>query len=189
MLRRADYKPRVDGAAQYGGQRAAWVTRAMAGAVVMALMLGGIVLGGSPVAAAAPADDRGNPPDSRQAPPRDDAAIAAGLMISPAAAARQRRAVCDEARRQGEIVVCGVDRGEQWRVPSTAESDPKSRQGRDIGVPTAPNVSSLPDCAIVKCHGFGKVPPPIYVVDFSKLPEAPAGSDADRIAKGEAPAR
>lgn len=132
------------------------------------------------------------PPANRQetasesAPP-DDATIAAGLMVSPAATARRRRAECAESRRQGEIVVCGADRGEQWRVPSTAESDPRSRQGRDTGLPAAPNVSSLPDCAIVKCHGFGKVPPPVYVVDFSKLPEAPAGSDADRIAKGEAP--
>ncbi|MBC2669903.1 hypothetical protein ACFOON_03375 [Novosphingobium piscinae] len=109
-------------------------------------------------------------------------------MISPTAAARQRRAACVQARSQGEIVVCGADRGEAWRVPSITDSEPDSREGRDTGVPTAPNVSSLPDCKIVKCHGFGRVPPPVYVVDFSKLPPAPAGSDADRIAKGEIPA-
>ena len=120
-------------------------------------------------------------------PPPDDAAVATSLMISPGAASRARRAACEESRRQGEIVVCGFDRGEQWRVPSTAESDPTSRQGRDTGVPSAPNVSSLPDCSR-GCIGFGKVPPPVYVVDFSKLPEAPKGSDADRIAKGEMPA-
>ena len=121
------------------------------------------------------------------APPPDDAAIAANLMISPGAASRARRAECEAARSQGEMVVCGFDRGEQWRVPSTADSDPASRQGQDNGVPRAPNVSSLPDCSR-GCLGFGKVPPPVYVVDFSKLPEAPKGSDADRIAKGEMPA-
>ena len=197
MMRLADYKPRVDRAAQGGGHGTAWRIRAVVRVLAAAFVVLALVTGARPARAAGSADSPtrapiGPPAELRRAaanPPRDDAAIAAGLMISPAAAARQRRAVCNEARRQGEIVVCGVDRGEQWRVPSTAESDPKSRQGRDIGMPTAPNVSSLPDCAIVKCHGFGKVPPPIYVVDFTKLPEAPVGSDADRIAKGEAPAR
>lgn len=116
-----------------------------------------------------------------------DAAVAASLMISPTAAGRMRRAACAEARRQGEIVVCGADRGEQWRVPSTADSDPTSRQATDNGVARAPGVGSLPDCSR-GCVGFGRVPPPVYVVDFTKLPEAPAGSDADRIARGEAPA-
>ncbi|MBC2653441.1 hypothetical protein H7F50_11425 [Novosphingobium flavum] len=146
----------------------------------------------SGVAGAEPAGPAFGPPAEQAAtkaesPPPDDAVIASGLMISPAAAARRRRAECAESRRQGEIVVCGADRGEQWRVPSTTDSDPRSRQGMDTGVPSAPNVSSLPDCTRVKCRGFGKVPPPVYVVDFSKLPQAPAGSDADRIAKGEAP--
>lgn len=120
-------------------------------------------------------------------PPLDDAAIAGNLMISPGAASRAGRASCEESRRQGEIVVCGFDRGEDLRVPSTADSDPVSRQGLANGVPRAPNVSSLPDCSR-GCIGFGKVPPPVYVVDFSRLPEAPKGSDADLIAKGEMPA-
>ena len=134
-----------------------------------------------------PGPDAESPTPASATPAPDDAAIATNLMISPGAASRARRAACEESRRQGEIVVCGFDRGEQWRVPSTAESDPASRQGRDTGVPSAPNVSSLPDCSR-GCIGFGKVPPPVYVVDFSKLPEAPKGSDADRIAKGEMPA-
>lgn len=194
MMPVADYKPRVDGAAPGGGHGTLWRTRAAARVVAVALVA--LVAGTPPAAAAASADSpvrapSGPPAEPRRAaaePRRDDAAIAAGLMISPAAAARQRRAVCDEARRQGEIVVCGADRGEQWRVPSTADSDPASRQGQDTGVPRAPDVSGLPDCSR-GCIGFGRVPPPVYVVDFSKLPEAPAGSDADRIAKGEAPTR
>lgn len=198
MMRLADYKPRVDRAAQGGGHGTLRRTRG----AVRVLALAGVALvlalaAAAPPAAAADSPDSsvpaqvGPPAEPRRGaaePQRDDATIAAGLMISPAAAARQRRAVCDEARRQGEIVVCGADRGEQWRVPSTADSDPASRQGQDTGVPRAPDVSGLPDCSR-GCVGFGRVPPPVYVVDFSKLPEAPAGSDADRIAKGEAPTR
>jgi len=90
-------------------------------------------------------------------------------------------------------VVCADDGGDQ-RVPSTAESDPNSREARralDGNLPSAPDVSSI-KCrrgAGGVCRGnFGGVPPPVYYVDVSALPQAPEGSEADRIAKGEAPA-
>lgn len=108
----------------------------------------------------------------------------AGALLTTARVTRPRRAACGEPGANGEIVVCGADHGEQWRVPSTADSDPESRQGTDTGVPQAPNVSSLPDCRH-RCIGFGKAPPPLYIIDLRKMPEAPVGSDADRIAKGE----
>jgi len=91
----------------------------------------------------------------------------------------------------GEIVVCAPESGDQYRVPSTADSDPNSREARrrlDDGIPRAPQVGTVIDCANGGCIGFGSVPPPAYIVDFSQIPEAPAGSDAERIAKGEAPA-
>lgn len=86
-----------------------------------------------------------------------------------------------------EIVVC-VDRGRDQSMPSTAESDPNSLQGRrfrDGNIPTAPQLDRG-YCA--SCQHFGWVPPPVYYVDVSALPQAPEGSDADKIAKGEAPA-
>ena len=141
---------------------------------------------GTGAAMAAPAAGGNATQDAPEAP-RDDAAIANGLMISPRAAEKAKRAACETARSGGDIVVCGADHGEQWRVPSTSDSDPASHQAQNTGVPAAPNVSSLPDCRR-GCVGFGRVPPPVYVVDFSLLPKAPAGSDADLIARGEIPA-
>ena len=90
-----------------------------------------------------------------------------------------------------EIVVCAPESGDQFRVPSTADSDPNSREAKrrlDDGIPRAPNVSGLPECSQGGCMGFGSVPPPAYMIDFSTIPDAPAGSDADLIAKGEKPA-
>ncbi len=87
-----------------------------------------------------------------------------------------------------EIVVCGHERVRNQRIPSTADSDPNSaaaRHGLNSGGARTPWVSGLPDCTVEKCHRFGKKPAPIYLIDLSKIPEAPPGSDADKIAKGE----
>ena len=86
-----------------------------------------------------------------------------------------------------EIVVC-ADHGEDLHVPSTADSDPNSREARralDGGIPRAPQFDRG-YCA--QCQHFGAVPPPVYYVDVTKLPMPPAGSDAELIANGEAPA-
>lgn len=112
------------------------------------------------------------------------------------AAAKSRLSVetvqdrCRSARKAGEIVVC-VDRGEDLRVPTTAESDPDSlaaRRALNNGVPRAPAFSR--SCkGQPGCITGGWAPPPIYVIDPAALPEAPEGSDADKIAKGELPDR
>lgn len=92
-----------------------------------------------------------------------------------------------------EIVVC-VDHGRDQAMPSTAESDPNSRAARkalDGNIPSAPFVGSI-SCrrgADGVCRGnMGGAPAPAYYLDVSALPQAPEGSDADKIAKGEAPA-
>ncbi len=91
---------------------------------------------------------------------------------------------CAGTAANGEILVCGADRGEDIRVPSTADSDPFSRQGMDDGLPRAPMVSGLPDCSR-GCIGVGSVPPPLYVINVKELPEAPKDSDAEKVANGE----
>ena len=92
-----------------------------------------------------------------------------------------------------EIVVC-ADHGEDLHVPSTAESDPNSRAARralDGNIPSAPEIGSI-KCrrgADGVCRGnVGRAPTPVYYVDVTKLPMPPEGSDAERIANGEAPA-
>ncbi len=91
---------------------------------------------------------------------------------------------CAGTTAGGEILVCGADRGEDIRVPSTADDDPFSREGLNNGVPRAPNVSGLPDCSR-GCIGVGSVPPPLYVINVKELPEAPKDSDAEKVANGE----
>ncbi|MEY4159689.1 MAG: hypothetical protein RLZZ136_310 [Pseudomonadota bacterium] len=102
------------------------------------------------------------------------------LMIT----AQRRSARCGAASNGGEIVVCGSDHGEDIRVPSTSDSDRASHDALNTGVPHAPNVSGLPDCSR-GCIGMGNAPPIIYVIDVKALPEAPKGSDAEKVANGE----
>jgi len=108
-------------------------------------------------------------------------------------AARRRTAVtsvqsrCDRPRQGDEIVVC-VDRGEDLRVPTTAESDPSSlaaRRARNNGVPLAPQLDRGSCKGQPGCIVGGWTPPPLYLIDLKAIPEAPEGSDADKVAKGE----
>ena len=94
------------------------------------------------------------------------------------------RKACGAPDASGDIVVCAPD-SQQFRVQSTAQSNPRSKEALNTGIPRAPNLSTLPDCSQGGCIGIGSVPPPVYYVDFSELPDAPEGSDADQIAKGE----
>ncbi len=90
--------------------------------------------------------------------------------------------------RDGEEIVVCVDRGEDLRVPSTAESDPNSREAQRVlndGVPRAPQLDRGSCKGQPGCITGGWAPPPIYELDVSKLPQAPEGSDADLVAKGE----
>jgi hypothetical protein len=89
------------------------------------------------------------------------------------------------AAAKGEIVVCGIDRGEDQRIPSTATSDPTSREALYDGLPRAPQLDRGSCKGEGGCMSFGYAPPPIYYIDIKALPEAPAGSDAELIAKGE----
>jgi hypothetical protein len=99
----------------------------------------------------------------------------------PAARRNQR---CGLENGKGEIVVCAADHGEDVRVPSTTDSDPGSREAQNTGMPHAPNVSGLPGCAR-GCIGLGKGPPPVYIIDLKDIPDAPKGSDAEKVANGE----
>ena len=126
------------------------------------------------------------PSEGASEAPRSDREIAEGLFSSTRrlTAPRKRDPDCGQTNARGEIVVCGADRGERWRVPSTTSSDPASRAAQDTGIARAPNVSALPDCSR-GCIHLGRKVPQVLTVDLSKLPPPPAGSDADRIGRGE----
>ena len=92
---------------------------------------------------------------------------------------------CGAPSSNGEIVVCAADHGEDQRIPSTAASDPGSHQALYDGLPRAPQLDRGSCKGQAGCQAFGYAPPPIYYIDLKAIPEAPAGSDADLIAKGE----
>ncbi len=130
------------------------------------------------------------------------AALAAAQTTDPAdarvtqilAAAKQAYSLPPKSHRcaaatDGEIVVCGRDSGEDQRVPSTAQSDPNSRSALRTGVPRAPQLDRGSCKGQSGCMVGGRVPPPIYYINVKALPEAPVGSDADLVAKGEQAAR
>ena len=135
----------------------------------------------------APAGARAQaPPD----PAATDRAVADRLEQAKAVyGVKDPRAAC-RPKVGDEIVVC-ADHGEDQRVPSTAETDPNSREARRA---LDGNIPSAPDVAYIRCRkgadgvcrgNFGGAPAPAYYVDVTKLPAAPAGSDAEAIANGE----
>ena len=93
----------------------------------------------------------------------------------------------------GEIVVCRRSRDDTaaygfdkkaWQERYAAET--RGADPVDVAGPGsfrgAPTVGSLCIPGLQKCP-----PPPAIVVDFAALPDAPPGSDADRIARGLPP--
>ncbi len=93
------------------------------------------------------------------------------------------RRACLKTIRKGEIVVCAPDE-EEFRIPSTADEDPTGKMGTDTGALGTPDVAGAGIFKGKSTATFGSVYVPL-IIDLSTIPEAPAGSDADKIAKGE----
>lgn len=92
-----------------------------------------------------------------------------------------------------EIVVCAEEQEQsQFRVKSSSELDPTSEEAIKDGLPRAPDVGGA---GIFKgpatVGGLCFIPPcpkpAALIIDVTALPEAPPGSDADRIARGLPP--
>ncbi|MEL6529101.1 MAG: hypothetical protein AAFQ27_04015 [Pseudomonadota bacterium] len=101
----------------------------------------------------------------------------------------------DAATISGEIVVCRRrgENGENYFSGSRSEAQKRyARETAFQGDPQAPDVAGggifrgpatiSGQCLIPPCP-----PPPALLIDVEALPEAPAGSDADRIARGLPP--
>lgn len=125
-------------------------------------------------------------------PERIDLTVPAPTMpTTEAACARQREA----AIVSGEIVVCGGDPAPDQRLRSRREAqdryaartayrdDPATPDVAGPGIFRGPaTVSGICVPGILNCPK-----PPAVFVDVTALPQAPPGSDADRIARGLAP--
>ena len=91
----------------------------------------------------------------------------------------------------GEIVVCG-DRSENDRYRLGPPGEARKRYAEetmDRGLGLAPDFKPPPcrPSLLTLCPELGAAGERPVIVDFDALPEAPEGSDADRIAKGETP--
>ena len=122
-------------------------------------------------------------------------------LLAQAEAAREAsyeecsQAEKDAAAISGEIVVCSRRSDEDHRILSReAAQERYARETMHAGDPQAPDVAGpgifrgAPTIGGLCIPGLQKCPPPpAIVVDFDALPDAPAGSDADRISRGLPP--
>ncbi len=97
-----------------------------------------------------------------------------------------RKPRCPDAKDDGEIVVCGRDHGEQWRVPPTSETDPNSPDATRTGALHPPDFApKYPGPVVASGCLPGSCPKEFYIIDLDTIPVAPEGSDADKVGKGE----
>ena len=97
----------------------------------------------------------------------------------------------EAALLSGEIIVCRL-RGDLAKYGYDKERAESRYAAATMnqGNPAAPEMFGIPDHGIVVARGCfipPCPPPPAYIIDFDSLPEAPPGSDADRIARGLPP--
>jgi hypothetical protein len=104
---------------------------------------------------------------------------------------QQCRDNADAGTVSGEIVVCR-EGGSDGTGLTGSRADSQKRYAQETmnqGRPLTPDF--IKDCKDqgnpFGCVGFGKAPPPALMIDVAALPKAPAGSDADRIARGLPP--
>ena len=138
---------------------------------------------------AEPSQDASPPPAAPPAPPPR-----INLMVTvPRGEVNQAQAQecvdrADAGTISGEIVVCRQigDNGENPLSGSRSETQKRYAQETAFkDAPPPPDMFGIPDNG--KGIGFGGVPPPAVFIDVEALPKAPAGSDAERIARGLPP--
>ena len=97
---------------------------------------------------------------------------------------RDKRCILGNATAQ-EIVVCAPRDPDADRYPGREDLD--SVQSTDDGLPRAPDLApKYPGVVVARgCFIPPCPPPPMVFIDVKALPQAPPGSDADLIAKGE----
>lgn len=133
----------------------------------------------------------GTPAQAQDVPRAEQALDAAQRAFGPPAPEPE----CPRGA-SGEIVVCAREQEQsQFRVRSDGEAENDyARETMFAGDPQAPDVAGPgifrgpPTVGGLCIPGLQPCPrPPAITVDFAALPEAPPGSDADRIARGLPP--
>ena len=86
-----------------------------------------------------------------------------------------------------EIIVCRerLDPESQRLQSPTERTYANDEMPRDP-IPNAPYVLGLPECGVeVTCHRIGRTPPPIYIIDLSKIPEPLTPEEAALVFRAE----
>lgn len=123
-------------------------------------------------------------------PPRPSVNVLVTVPRGEVNEAQARECVdqADASTISGEIVVCRDIGDDGSNALSESRAAAQKRYAQETafkGAPRAPEAFGIPDNG--KGIGFGGVPPPAVFIDVEALPKAPAGSDADRIARGLPP--
>ncbi|MEM9312873.1 MAG: hypothetical protein AAGA34_15630 [Pseudomonadota bacterium] len=140
------------------------------------------------VAGEGPAAGEEGEPREDPSPSRINLAVTVPSGEVNEAQAQQCVDEADAGQISGEIIVCRRlgQSGENSLSGSRAEAQKRYAEETAFkDAPRTPNVSGLPDNG--RGISVGKVPPPALIIDVEALPDAPAGSDADRIARGLPP--
>ena len=136
------------------------------------------------------AQDTGEPlqPQRGSPPERIDLLTTAGEDDEPLEDCSEEQVA---ALLSGEIIVCrGRSDLEKYGYDKERAERRYARETMNKGNPGAPDVFGIPDHGVVAARGCfipPCPPPPAYIIDFDSLPDAPPGSDADRIARGLPP--
>ena len=130
---------------------------------------------------AAMAQQAGEPPERIDilVPPEDYEEPLEDCSAEQEAASISGEIVVCRRRRSGEEFGYDEDRARQRYATETMDKD--SPRAPDL-MPVYPGVVVARGCFIPPCP-----PPPALMIDIEALPEAPPGSDADRVARGLAP--
>lgn len=140
------------------------------------------------LAAASPLPAQDAPPTSAPPPVTAEQALAAAQEVYGPPDLRPR-AECPAPTSGGEIVVCAeIEDPSQYRVQSSGDLDPTGAGARGGG-PRAPELgTAYPGVVVARGCFIPPCPPPMPVlIDLKALPDAPPGSDAERMGQGLAP--
>ncbi len=157
---------------------------------LLALLISAPLMAQDDTAATPPADPAATSSPPLDVPPRPRVNV---LVTVPRGEINQAQAQecedrADAGTISGEIVVCrqiGDDGSNSLSGNRAAAQKRYAQETMLKGGTRAPDAFGIPN------HGnpisLGGVPPPALMIDVEALPQAPAGSDADRISRGLPP--
>ncbi len=134
------------------------------------------------------------PPPAEAPPPVEEPRPRINLLVTVprgevnGAQVQQCADQADAGTISGEIIVCRQLGDDGTNALSGSRAAAQKRYAEETafkGAPRTPEAFGIPSHG--NSIGFGGVPPPALYIDVEALPKAPAGSDADRIARGLPP--